>query len=578
MNSMNTNTILNPMFNIENDEMESTEPNYQEMTILQLMEKVSELADDSQLSDSFFAQASPMTTILGERLGLTPEQCVFYSIFVDHYNDNHIQLDDISRQTRARMVRIAQFQSDIDEIEKKRYIRRTASRGIHMCKPGEAYYVPSDSMKDLRKNKPYTPKKVKNLSFITLMHAFDERIKERYQLGTPYEILVEDLLDLVQNNKQLKVCQQLSDIRETVDDYSLVLLVVMCICEMFHNKTFSLTNLDKIFEEDWEIDRIAETFEVESNILLQLGLVEFAFCNGVVDKDCLMLSNKAKKMFLSENKQKRTDNMSNLQEYSKINAKELFYDDNVKEQVERLGNLLSKKSFGDICKRLKQNKMRRGFACLFYGAPGTGKTETVLQLAKKTGRNIMQVDFSEVKNKYVGDSEKNVKAIFNNYREAVKSEKLCPILLFNEADAIIGRRLENVEHSVDNMYNTMQNIILQEMENFEGILIATTNLEGNMDPAFERRFLYKVRFEKPSANVRKQIWQSIIPSLSDEIALSLAKEFEFSGGQIENIARKQFVDSILYGEKEDVTASLRQYCKEETLQNRKNRPCVGFVS
>lgn len=560
---------------IEEETKVTIPSNYKEMTILQLMEKIAEMAENSHLSDKFFASVCPLSTTLSERLGLTPKQCVLYSIFVDNYNDTQIQMEDIRRQTGARMIRLAQLQGDIDAIEAKRYIRRAELHYRASQQADYAYCVPYDSIKDLRENKPYVPKKVTNLSFRLFMRELDELVKESYNLGKPFEMLVADLVDIVNNNGQLKVAQQLVELKSKLEIEEWTMLVVLCTCELYHGKRFGLTNLNKIFDK-YTASPFADSLENEDNDLQQQGLVEFGFNNGVVDKGCITLSRKAKRMLLSENKDKCDNGASNLRESSKIAEKELFYDEEVKGQVDRLADLLSKKSFGKICKRMKQHGMRRGFACLFYGAPGTGKTETVLQLAKRTGRNIMQVDFSEVKDKYVGETEKNVKAIFDNYREAVNNEKLCPILLFNEADAIIGKRLERVEHSVDNMYNAMQNIILQEMENFEGILIATTNLEGNMDSAFERRFLYKVRFEKPTPEVRKQIWQSIIPELTEDVASVLAKEFDFSGGQIENIARKQVVDSILYGDSEDLYASLKEYCNSESIQNRKSRPSIGF--
>ena len=85
----------------------------------------------------------------------------------------------------------------------------------------------------------------------------------------------------------------------------------------------------------------------------------------------------------------------------------------------------------------------------------------------------------------------------------------------------------------------MQNIILQELENLDGILIATTNMTQNMDKAFERRFLYKIEFSKPEKNIRKMLWKSMMPDLNEEDALALASRFDFSDGQIENIARKK---------------------------------------
>ena len=175
---------------------------------------------------------------------------------------------------------------------------------------------------------------------------------------------------------------------------------------------------------------------------------------------------------------------------------------------------------------------------------------------------------SEIKDKWVGESEKNIKAVFDRYRALVRQSKRAPILLFNEADAIIGKRLTNVSRSVDKMENAMQNIILQEMESLEGIMIATTNLEENMDGAFERRFLYKVRFEKPEAEQRCHIWQSLLPTLPAETAMMLASKYDFSGGQIENIARKCGVESVLYGDDAVTEELIDRFCSEEFISKK----------
>ena len=182
-------------------------------------------------------------------------------------------------------------------------------------------------------------------------------------------------------------------------------------------------------------------------------------------------------------------------------------------------------AYQKIQERMKEKGFRNGFACLFYGSPGTGKTETVYQLARKTGRSIMVVDVPRIKSKWVGESEKNIKALFDRYREQVKRAKLTPILLFNEADAIIGIRKNGASSAVDKMENSIQNIILQEMESLDGIMIATTNLQQNMDKAFERRFLYKIKFEKPTEEARTHIWHAMIPELSELDVHTLASKY-----------------------------------------------------
>jgi len=233
-------------------------------------------------------------------------------------------------------------------------------------------------------------------------------------------------------------------------------------------------------------------------------------------------------------------------------------------------------NFQNIRARMKEQKMRCGFACVFYGSPGTGKTETVLQLARKTGRDVFQVNISEVKSCWVGESEKNIKAIFDRYRAQVQTSKITPILLFNEADAVIGKRREGAESAVDKMENSIQNIILQEMETLDGIMIATTNLEQNMDKAFERRFLYKIKFNKPSLVARSHIWRSMIPALSEEESVALASKYDFSGGQIENIARHYAINTVLHGEGSNILDSLYAYCDGEKFEKKEYRK-IGFV-
>ena len=126
------------------------------------------------------------------------------------------------------------------------------------------------------------------------------------------------------------------------------------------------------------------------------------------------------------------------------------------------------------------------------------------------------------------------------------------------------------------MENSVQNILLQEMESFRGIMIATTNLTGNLDAAFERRFLYKVCFNKPDLSARTHIWQSMLTDISSDEAERLAANFDFSGGQIENVVRKKEIDAILNGVEPDY-AALCDYCREESLVKGGSLNRIGFM-
>ena len=145
--------------------------------------------------------------------------------------------------------------------------------------------------------------------------------------------------------------------------------------------------------------------------------------------------------------------------------------------------------------------------------------------------------------------------------------------MFNEADGIFSRRKESNQSSVDQTENAIQNIILQEMEDLNGILIATTNMANNLDKAFERRFLYKICFEKPTVEARLQIWKDKIPSLTDNEAACIAEQFNLSGGQIDNIARKCIMKEVLYDSSPNLD-ELFAYCNEESLQTSVRR--IGY--
>lgn len=156
----------------------------------------------------------------------------------------------------------------------------------------------------------------------------------------------------------------------------------------------------------------------------------------------------------------------------------------------------------------------------------------------------------------------------------MREDRRAPILLFIEADAIIGKRTLIHDSAADKSENTIQNIILQDMENLNGILIAPTNLQDNMDRAFERRFLYKIQFDRPDVQSRGKIWHSMIPELSDETVNGLASKYDFNGGQIENIARHFTIETILKGEDTITLLTLQTYCEQESIKKEKKR--IGF--
>jgi SpoVK/Ycf46/Vps4 family AAA+-type ATPase len=338
-------------------------------------------------------------------------------------------------------------------------------------------------------------------------------------------------------------------------------------------------DLRTLYDEYNDFIPIKRQFRNGTYSLLKKELIENVCSDGFNDSEAFRLTDAVKDEFLveldsvllskPEKKLKRSDS---------ITIKPLFYPEKTQQAIDELVSLLQPDHFCDVQKRLSENGMRTGFACLFSGGPGTGKTETAYQIARITGRDIMPVDIAGTKSKWFGESEKQIKDVFNKYRSCVKNCEVTPILLFNEADAVIGKRqlIGENHNGPAQTENAIQNIILQEIENLNGIMIATTNLSANMDAAFERRFLYKIKFEKPDTETRKAIWRSIIGSLSDDEAGILANRYDFSGGQIENIARRSTVHRVLSG-KLPALEELLKFCDMEST-GRKNGKKLGFTA
>ncbi len=175
----------------------------------------------------------------------------------------------------------------------------------------------------------------------------------------------------------------------------------------------------------------------------------------------------------------------------------------------------------------------RGVSMLFAGPPGTGKTMAAQVVAKELNIEIYKVDLSQIVSKYIGETEKNLNALF---QEAQKSNV---ILFFDETDALLGKRTE-VKDSHDKNANLETSYLLQKMEEYEGITIMTTNYLENIDSAFFRRISYVIHFPFPDEAARLQLWKTIFPQelpQSDEIDYAyLARQFEIAGGNIKNTA------------------------------------------
>lgn len=540
------------------------------MTLLGAIESVVEGAKDSQLSDQFFIDRKVELKFLADSYGITPRQAALFCVCMEK-GPRRIDFDDLASFLDLNNIRILSYGSDIDALVHRRLLRyRDAS-------DEDSFDVPAIVVKSLKHNEVYQLPKRTGLDASSMLEYMNMWFEDLNDDAVSTRELLDEMTAMIEENPQVALAQKIGALHLCDED----LLLLLFFSHKLINEDdddIRFGQLEDLFFDKADLNRAKCKLRRGDHRLMQNKLIEHLCVEGIADNTRYKLTEQAKRDLLGEfNIDGADEKLSDVLLPESLTAKELFYSDSVSRQVEELTSLLGVEQYKEIHKRMEQRGFRQGFTCLFHGGPGTGKTETVYQLARRTGRQVMVVDVPQIKSKWVGESEKNIKALFDRYRALVKKFDVAPILLFNEADAIIGIRKQGAQNAVDKMENTIQNIILQEMETLDGILIATTNLTENLDSAFERRFLYKIRFEKPDAQVRGKIWHTTIPELPVSIAATLAEKFDFSGGQIENIARKYTVSCILHGESADAGRALEELCANERIVNHPNERKIGFA-
>ena len=540
-----------------------------DMTMLQLMEILAEKSDDSRLGDDFWVANGCYAEELGKRLSLTPLQAILLSICL-RKGPRRIDFDDIASHLDISNIRALSYGDDVNALIRAKYLK------YRDAKDEDEFDIPVSVVRALKNNEAPEQPRRSGLKAAELFDFLDRLFEDLDSEAILPGDLYHELKDLFSQNKELAFVRELDALK--LDHFS-DFMVLVILCHLLINKDDDEICYHQIQEvyrhkSDFYEDRTA--FKDGQHSLMQKGLVEHICEDGQADTSRIHLSNKAKSLLLSDFHLRKSEaNIGGLVKPETLTEKALFYTAKNAPQVDELRSFLMPDRYNEILDRMKSNGFRSGFACLFYGAPGTGKTETVYQLARQTGRSIMVVNIPEIKSMWVGQSEKNIQDVFDRYRQAVQRSEKAPILLFNEADGILGIRQEGAQRSVDKMENSIQNIILQEMEKLDGILIATTNLTQNLDPAFERRFLYKICFERPDASVREKIWHTMLPSLSPAECTALASTYDLSGGQMENVARKYSINAILYGNEKSAMEILHAYCNAEKLDNQTHRR-IGF--
>ena len=551
-----------------------------DMTQAEALAALDSLTNYLKYDDGLCKVAKKFLRVIENAQDINEFQALIFSAIFCVYPINGVLNSHIIGQLFGKShLWVLQSSDQIDELVEKKLLFKVYDNNSFL----NSYGIRKEVFDAVMKNEKYVRKpNIKN-STETFLSEFMILV-QRFSEEQNFEDYKENVLLLLNDNSSLSFVKKIvgtftinNNYISNMSFFNMTMFLYMCASAILDNFEIAIYNLVSIGCLKSAKEEIMIKFGKNTMNIQQKKLIEFCCAEGIVDKRYVKLTDKALKKFLPGIKNTGESTKTSFISCLNIPEKKLFFSDEFKKNVSNLTELLKEEKFKCIQERLKSKNQNIGFAALFYGAPGTGKTELAMQLAKETERDILQVNISDIKSKWVGESEKNIQQIFDNYNKLCEGAKKIPILLFNESDAIINKRLNNINHSVDIMNNAMQNIILQAFETQTGIIICTSNLvDQNLDPAFERRFLYKLKFPETTPEVRAKIWMYKIPELSEKDALAISTMFNLSGGQIDNVVRRWNIDEILYGASINDFNKLVELCKSESLEKMNNKK-IGFA-
>jgi len=567
-----------------------TTPSIKDISIFNAILAVAEGLHKEDSSDENEAEAKEgfsreeqkeLVTKVSEYLGTNPIQTLIFCVVFALKFDRSTIMEDIARGLGMSPVDFLRNEKELEALVEKGFVDLEESYSRFDDEVTVNYRVSEEAWKCISDGKELKLKRKDNKKDVYFF--FDKVSQVIYRNKAPGPD--RSMIQMKELEEEFKKEPYVKALKKEIKKENERFIIYMLSAARVEDMEVSFGAVIRRFYKGAEKGKAKQLLIEGKHPLQEGGYVELEAAK-YVDKSEIYVTEKALRILMGEDAMCFTKEKSECSEETilpeKISEKELYYTPDIQFQMDRISSVFEEENFKALQERLEKKGMHKGVAVLFHGEPGTGKTESVFQFAKRTGRGLVQVDISETKTMWFGESERLTKKIFTRYRKACEDAKVngrkAPILFINEADAIISKRrtLSN-EGGAGQTENALQNIFLEEIENLEGILVATTNLVTNMDEAFDRRFLFKVCFEKPDAEIRAKIWKSKLSFLSDKDALILSENFQFSGGQIDNIARKIEIEEVITGEVPGMEA-LMEMCRSEVMREEEGERRVGFCA
>jgi hypothetical protein len=564
---------------------EKEETIYRDSSILDDLQLIYSRSAECGLSKDFFNRPGKVhekLRRLSVDLGLTPLQVVLLSIILEN-NERGAKLRDICSHTGCYYIELLSHQDDIRFMVSKGYIAISEMNDII----GSRLMVTETPLLYWGRNIPVSFEPDEHMAYKHIMDYMVDKYASLEDNMTNAACLKKDIEYMLGLYKDTFLPIEIDTLltSDTNRWYTTCIILYILVCNNYSNPGPTYAEMYKTLFDTFKQEQMDEVRQIV-DYLCKNRIVKITK-NGQVNltkkylkalnlpKDNERTNVEEKVAVRAEDEfRKLCDDSCTLISHESIIEKHLFYNGAEESKLSELSYLLTPESYSAIENRLSANGLNAGINCLLYGGPGTGKTEFVYQVAKKCGRSILKVDFSSLRNRYVGDSEKAIRKVFAIYRTLVNKCDNAPILLLNECDGLLGKRVEITEGS-DQLNNACQAILLEELENLRGISFSTSNVPQKMDDAFERRFLYKVEFHTPDEQTRKKIWLSLVDGLDEKDASILAGGYSLSGGQISNVVRKMNIHSVLHGNESVELSLLKDMCKDEISSYNKSLTSRG---
>lgn len=563
-------------------------PSPEEMTLINAMKFLYDKSGDSGLTDEFYRNAQPVLNYVGLMLPVNSLQAVLLSVILAESQDGQASVCDFMNHLNIDKLDMIEIKEEVNDLVRKGLVKI----GQAYRRGGISYVVSDGFMSCLKDDLPFVEKDLTHMAEADFFEEIAVILSGAFESGNDDSVAHAIILDkvdrIVSANPEIPFAKCYLE-HADMDSVSKIVF-------LYWAKELAVRGCRDIALLETPLNRIlTKTDQGHLVRSLRRGvspLISRGLMSGIKgERDAYRLTDIVAGGF--ENIPLYEDNLDTttksgrdedgvpnipLMKPDKIVRRELFFNESDRLQVENLRKVMNPENHKAICDRLEKAGLRKGICIVLAGESGVGKTELLYQIAAESGRSIMKVDASSVKDKFIGESEKRLAAIFNEYKAICRKSDVCPILFFNECDQIMSRRVElnNGSSSGDHVENAIQDMFLEQMETLEGLMVCTTNLTCNLDEAYDRRILFKVEIGKPDCQTRLRIWKSLLPFAPDAWTEEFSKSFEFSGGQIENVSRKAQIMQIIDGI-DPSFEQLKDFCVRESFSSKGSvKPVSGF--